>query len=364
MSRTAKMMMKKTNSNASKLSKVYARNNVSNKPAKIDYSIVIPAYNEEKNLPLLLDMLMRVMEHEHHNNYNNINNIKRSDKYGNYEIIIVNDGSKDNTKRLLESLSKVYPQLKVINFRKNFGQTASLSAGFYYASGEYTITLDADMQNDPNDIPRLINKMKEGYDIVSGWRKKRRDPLLKHITSRGANLLRKILFNDKIHDSGCTLKIYKTSCLKDLELYGEMHRFIPAILSTKGYKIGEVVTKHQHRKYGKTNYNSTRILKGLLDIMLVKFWMSYSTRPMHIFGTIGILSTFLGMITGIYLLYLRLILNEGIGNRPLLLLAVLLVVLGVQFITMGILADIIARIYYSRNVTYEIESMNGFNDEI
>lgn len=307
-----------------------------------ELSIVIPAYNEGKNVRLLYQKLMDVF----------------SRMETSYEIIYIDDGSTDNTFFELEALyEEDKNNVKVIKFRRNFGQTAALDAGFKAAKGKVIVSMDSDLQNDPADIPKLLAKMKEGYDVVCGWRKNRKDPLFKHLISRGANFLRSIIINDKIHDSGCTLKAFKRECFTTLDLYGEIHRFIPALLELQGFKITEIVVNHKERIYGSSKYNSRRIMKGFLDILLVKFWMKYVTRPMHLFGELGLLMAFSGFIIGSYLSIRKLMdyNNYHLANRPLLLLAIILVIIGINFILSGFLADIIIKTYFSRRKSYNIE---------
>jgi len=301
--------------------------------SSIDLSIVIPAYNEEQNVPLLASQIKKAVDR-----------LKKT-----YEIIFIDDGSRDNTFAVLKRLHDLdLEHVRVIRMRKNFGQTAAFDAGFKHARGKIIITMDADLQNDPEDIPLLLNKMKEGYDVVSGWRWQRKDPFSKKILSKFANLLRRIVTKENVHDSGCSLKAYKRECFADLNLYGEMHRYIPAILQWKGFKIGEVKVHHRLRKYGKTKYTLTRVLKGFLDLLVVKFWMQYSSRPMHLFGTIGIFSFLLGIITSVYLTIMKFLYHQSLANRPLLLLAILLMIMGIQFIIFGFLGDMLMKIYYDR----------------
>lgn len=306
-----------------------------------DLSIIVPAYNEEKNVPLL---------------YEKITAVARRMKVP-HEIIFIDDGSRDQTLARLTAIGSSDPSVIVIKFRKNFGQTAALDAGFKAARGRVLVPMDADLQNDPDDIPRLVAKLNEGYDVVSGWRVNRRDSRAKHIISRGANLLRKLLLHDRIHDSGCTLKAYRRECFENLTLYGEMHRFIPAILSLRGFKVTELPVRHHPRAYGTTKYSMKRVLKGFLDMLVVTFWMRYSTRPIHLFGTLGILTTLIGFLFGLYLTAIKLFFNEPIGNRPLLLLTILLIVLGAQFIIFGLMSDILIKIYYRDQPTYAIEKI-------
>ncbi|MBU1975637.1 MAG: glycosyltransferase family 2 protein [Nanoarchaeota archaeon] len=310
----------------------------------IELSIVIPCYNEGKNVYLLYQRIKEAMR-----------KIGKS-----YEIIYVDDGSHDDTLKYLKKVKNIAPNKTVIvKLRKNFGQTAALDAGFKQAKGKVFITMDGDLQNDPADIPKLLKKMATGYDVVSGWRHARRDPFGKKIFSKMANSLRKSLTKEKIHDSGCSLKAYKRECFEDLNLYGEMHRYIPAILMWKGYRIGEVKVKHYARKYGKTKYNSIRLFKGFMDLLVVKFWMQFSGRPMHLFGGLGAIVSFLGFIIGLYLVYLKIFYKAGIMNRPLLLLVILLLIIGVQFLMFGIFGDILIKTYYDQKPgsSYSIEKI-------
>ncbi len=308
-----------------------------------EISIVIPIFNEEENIQILYSELNKILEE-----------LKKD-----YEIIFVDDGSNDRSFEILEKIHNEDKNVKIIKFRKNFGQTAAISAGFEKAKGEVVITMDADLQNDPNDIPCLLEKISEGYDVVSGWRKGRKDPLLrKKIPSKISNFLTRKLTGVNIHDFGCTLKAYKKEVLTDLELYGEMHRYIPAIVAWKGFRLSEIEVKHLPRKFGKSKYGIWRIMKGFLDLLVVVFWQKYSTRPIHLFGALGILMGFFGFLIGVYLTILRIFYNEGIKDRPLLLLGILLIILGVQFIIFGLLADIMIKIYYrKKEKSYSIEKI-------
>jgi len=308
---------------------------------KTEISIVIPAYNEENNVLLLYKELKDVL-----------------DKLGKtYEIIFVDDGSRDKTFENLERIHDKDNRVKVIRFRKNFGQTAAMDAGFKFASGDIIVAMDADLQNDPKDIPRLIEKLEKGYDCISGWRKNRKDSLMKKIFSGLARLLRKVVIGDKIHDSGCSLKVYKKECFEDLDLYGEMHRFIPALLNIKGFKIGELIVNHRPRKHGKTKYSIKRLLKGFVDLINVWFWQKYSSRPLHLFGGTGIFVFLFGIVIGFYLLILKFAFGKSIGDRPLLLLAILLMVLGVQFLIFGVLGDMLVRMYYREHKNYQVKKI-------
>jgi len=306
----------------------------------MELSIIIPIYNEERNISILYRELKKVLE-----------NLNKK-----YEIIFINDGSTDKSEKILNNLND--ENIRTIHFRKNFGQTAALDAGLKNSKGNIIITMDGDLQNDPKDIPRLIKKIEEGYDIVAGWRINRKDSLSKRFISGGAKILRKIILNDKLHDSGCTLRAYKKECIENLNLYGEMHRFIHVILKSKGFKITEIKVRHRKRAYGKTKYNFSRTLKSLLDMLLLKFWMSYSSRPIHIFGSLGLLTGFLGFIIAAYLTYIRIFNNQSIGDRPILLLAVLLIVIGTLFFMFGLLADILVKVYYKNEESYSIKSIS------
>ena len=304
----------------------------------MDLSIVIPVYNEEKNVALLHQSIRNTLD-------------KTDFKY---EIIFVDDGSTDNTFNILNNLKKV----KIIKFRKNFGQTAAMMAGFENSNGKVIVSLDGDLQNDPSDIPKLLDKLNEGYDVVSGWRYNRQDSFGKKTFSKIANSFRQLLVKDPIHDSGCSLRAYKKECFSDLQLHGEMHRYIPAILAWKGFKLDEVKVNHLPRKFGKTKYNMWRVLKGFMDLINVWFWRKYSNRPLHIFGGFGIILSLLGFILGLSLIVARQFYGLSLGQSQLPLLAVLMVVIGVQFFISGLMADISIKNYYSNGRrTYSIEKI-------
>jgi len=308
---------------------------------EVKFSIVIPVYNEEDNvIPLyneLKDVLMEAREP--------------------YEVIFVDDGSTDRTFERLLKLHEVDGRVKIIRFRRNFGQSLALAAGFKHATGEIVISMDGDLQNDPRDIPRLVEKLNEGYDVVCGWRWDRKDPLFKKWFSRIANWLRRKITGERIHDSGCTLRAYRRACLEGLELFGELHRYIPTLLFWKGYKIGELKVNHRRRVFGRTKYGWKRLAKGFLDLLVVSFWQKYSYRPMHIFGGVGLLSTLIGFILGTYLVILRLFFGVSLAERPLFLISILLILMGIQFMTIGILSDIMVRLYYRAEGSYQIEKV-------
>ena len=307
----------------------------------IELSVVIPTYNEEANVFLLYKQITEVMT-----------SMKKP-----YEIIFIDDGSRDRTLPNLKSIKEKDSHVKIIVFRSNFGQTAALDAGFKNAKGKVLFAMDADLQNDPKDIPRLLKKLNEGYDCVSGWRFDRKDSFSKKIVSVFANILRKYLTKDNIHDSGCTLKAYRKECFNDLTLFGEMHRYIPALLKWRGFKIGELKVHHHARKFGKTKYGMLRVFRGFLDLLVVKFWMQYSVRPIHFFGGMGLLMSAVGVIIGLYLTFVKYIMHIGIWGRPLLILAVLLIILGAQLLIFGLLADIMMKIYYRDVGNYSIREI-------
>jgi glycosyltransferase involved in cell wall biosynthesis len=300
-------------------------------PYKIGVSFVLPIYNEEDSLPELRRQLVAAGE-----------------KLGEpFEIVLIDDGSTDGSFPALKKMQAEDHRIKVIRLRKNFGQTAALSAGFDYARGEIVITLDADLQNDPADASLLVAKLREGYDIVSGWRQKRKDKFLsKRLPSKLANWIISRITKVKLRDYGCTLKAYRLEVLRNIKLYGEMHRFIPAIASQIGVAIAEVPVNHRPRLYGESKYKLTKSVRVFLDLLTVKFLLSYSTRPLQIFGLFGLFSGGIGGVLGIVLSYQRLFLQQSIANRPLLLLAILLMVIGFQFFTMGLLGEIMVRTYH------------------
>ncbi|MEJ7555582.1 MAG: glycosyltransferase family 2 protein [Aquificaceae bacterium] len=294
-------------------------------------SIVIPAYNEEDNIPILYEKLKGVLER-----------LGRE-----YEIIFVDDGSVDRTWERLKEIAEKDQRVKLIRFRKNYGQTAAMYAGFQHATGEVIITLDADLQNDPEDIPMLLQKLEEGYDIVSGWRRDRKDPFLsRRLPSMIANWIISKVTGVELHDYGCTLKAYRADIIKRLELYGDMHRFLPALTKRFGAKITEIPVRHHPRLYGKSKYGIGRTIRVILDIFLVKFLNEYINKPMYVFGTLGFILLSLGLLALFYLVFLKLFLDQDIGRRPLLILSVLFILAGIQLISTGVIAELLVRIYY------------------
>lgn len=297
---------------------------------KESVSIVIPVFEEEESIPHLYASIKAVMEP-----------LGRK-----YEILFVDDGSRDGSFNALKAIQVKDPTVVVVSFRRNFGQTAAMAAGFQYANGDIIVTMDADLQNDPNDIPRLLEKAKE-FDVVSGWRKNRQDKFLsRRLPSIMANWLISKVTGVALHDYGCTLKAYRKEVIKDVRLYGEMHRFIPAMASWVGASITEVETTHHARQFGKSKYGISRTIRVLLDLITVKFLQSFSTRPIHAFGSVGLLLSLAGFAIGIYLSFDKLVLGNNIGGRPLLSLGVLLIILGVQLIVLGLLGEMLARVYH------------------
>ncbi len=297
------------------------------------YSVIIPAYNEEKNIFPLYKKLRSVM------------NRMKDD----YEIIFINDGSTDGTRKKLNTISKRDDKIRFLNLSRNFGQTPALAAGFDNARGEIIITMDADLQNDPKDIPKLIKKMKQGYDVVSGWRADRKDSFGKRFFSGMSNRIAGRLTGLKLHDYGCTLKAYRKEAIDSVELYSEFHRYIPALMYQKGYDVTEIKVTHHERKRGETKYGSKRLFRGILDLINLSFWNAFSTRPMHFFGGIGTFSFSIGLLIGVYLTFLKYFYGISLSNRPLLLLGILLMVLGVQLFMFGFLGAMVVRVYYGDN---------------
>ena len=302
-------------------------------------SVVVPVYNEEGNVARLHGEIKSVCEE---NRYD-------------YEVIFVDDGSTDGTFEAAKNLSP----LKFVQFRRNFGQTAAMDAGIHASAGGYIVTMDGDCQNDPRDIPRLVEALESGgLDVVSGWRKDRKDKLGKRFVSRVANFLRGILINDGIHDSGCSLKIYRRECFEHLTLYGEMHRFIPAILQIKGFKIGEIVVNHRPRMQGRTKYDWRRSMKGFIDMISVWFWNKFAVRPLHLLGGMGLFSIGIGGVASLYTvcLFLR---GWNLSGTVWPVLSAFFLLTGIQLFISGLLADILSKTYYgtTRDRSYLIKNV-------
>ncbi len=313
-----------------------------------DYSIsvVVPVFNEEGNIANLHREIKEVCEQ---NGYT-------------YEIIFINDGSTDKTDEVCRTLRP----LKYIKMRKNFGQTAAMDAGIKAAQYDYIVTMDGDGQNDPADIPQMLEYLKEhDVDVVSGWRKNRKDTFMKRFVSRGANFLRYLLVHDGIHDSGCSLKVYKRECFKSVNLYCEQHRFIPAILKIKGFKIGEVVVNHRARTSGYTKYNWKRTIKGFVDMISVWFWNKFATRPLHLLGGMGLLFEFLGGICGIWSIVLFAMGRKMSNNIFPPLLTIFFIIIGLIMIIFGLMSEILIKTYYGVHVDvpYNIKSIEEFEEK-
>lgn len=294
-------------------------------------SVVVPVFNEEANVRELHKEILEVCKKE---NYK-------------FEIIFVDDGSKDKTPEICKELKP----LKYIRMRKNFGQTAAMDAGIKLAQYDYIVTMDGDRQNDPADIPKLVNYLEENdLDIVSGWRKNRKDTVMKKFTSRVANFLRGIIVKDNIHDSGCSLKIYKKECFDHINLYGEMHRFIPALLKIKGFEVGEVVVNHRPRTAGMTKYNWKRTIKGFVDMISLWFWSKYAVRPLHIMGAGGMISIFLGIVCAIWSIVLFVLGYKMSNNIMPPLLTVFFIIVGLLMFIFGLMSDMMSKTYYGSGI--------------
>lgn len=298
---------------------------------KINLSIIVPLYNEEENVVDLISAITDAM-----------------DRYtDSYEVVVVDDGSTDGSFRLLNEFARQDPHLRIIRFGINYGQTAALSAGFHHAKGKILITMDADLQNDPNDIPALVQKIDEGYDVACGWRKDRQDAWLKRrLPSMTANWLISQITGLHLRDYGCTLKAYKREIIRHIELYGEMHRFIPALARWAGARLDEVVVAHHPRRKGKSKYGLSRTLRVLLDLFVVKFLMTYSTQPIQIFGGLGLLCLLISALTFVVVLGLRLFANIDMSGNPLLYASFTGFMLSVMLLLMGLIAEMQARTYH------------------
>jgi len=321
-------------------------------PSTVVLSVIVPAFNEERNVPRMAEELTAAC----------------SELGVAYEIIFVDDGSRDGTFEALRRERARDSRIKVLRFRRNFGQTAALSAGFDLARGETIVTIAADLENDPRAIQHLLAKIGEGYDLVSGWRKDRwkKNFLTRRLPSLPANCLISRITKVRLRDYGCTLKAYRREVVKNIRLYGEMHRFIPAIAASIGVRIAEVPVNFRPRLHGKSKYGFSRSIRVLLDLLTVKFLLSYSTRPLQIFGLLGLITGGAGFAVGLVLSYERLFLRQSISTRPLLLLAILLIVIGFQFVTMGLLGEIMVRTYHEaveKRIYVTREVLDGDGDE-
>lgn len=296
-----------------------------------DVSVIVPIYNEVESLEALVGAIAQSLQPIPYS----------------YEIICVDDGSKDGSTALLKELAKTRSDLCAVILRRNYGQTPAMAAGFNQAKGKFIVSLDADLQNDPSDIPLLLAKLEEGYDLVSGWRIKRQDAALTRLLpSKVGNWLIGRVTNVRVHDYGCSLKAYRAELLADMNLYGELHRFLPALAFIEGAKIAEIPVKHHPRRYGSSKYGLGRTLRVLMDLMTIWFMQKFLTRPMHVFGTLGLMSMGLGILMGAYLTFIKFAFNQDIGDRPLLILVVVLLLAGVQLFSFGLLGELLIRTYH------------------
>ena len=312
-------------------------------------SIIIPVFNESESIGYLLDEVLCVM---------NSNKLL-------FEIVVVNDGSQDNTSNVLDELTNKIKELSVISLRTNYGQTAAMAAGFDNSNGEILITLDGDLQNDPNDIPKLISHINEGYDLICGWRYDRKDKLInRRIPSKIANKLIANVTGLKLHDYGCSLKAFKKEIVNDIKLYGELHRFLPVLAKIEGAKIKEIKVNHRSRQYGFSKYGIDRTFRVLMDLLTVWFMTKFLTRPMYGFGFVGIISILISLGMTSYLFILKLLGND-IGNRPLLMFALILGITGVQLFSFGLLSELLIRTYHeSQNrPIYRIRKIQSISKE-
>lgn len=316
--------------------------------ANPEVSVIIPIFNEEENISTLYDTLAESLE-----------SMGRT-----WEAVFIDDGSKDGSLPILRALCARDDRVRVIRLRRNFGQTAALSAGFDHARGQIIITMDGDLQNDPSDIPLLIQKLEDGYDIVSGWRKGRHDhdPFFsKRLPSLISNRIAAWMTGVSIHDSGCTLKAYRKEVLDEIHLYGELHRFIPAMAGALGADVTEIEVKHHPRRKGKSKYGIGRIVRGFLDLIALKFLLSYMTKPMQVFGGLGLLSIFFGFLSGVVAVAMKAFMGFYVTGNPLLYLAILSIIIGVQFISLGFLGEISIRTYHEalRKPIYVVREVLG-----
>ena len=297
-------------------------------------SVIVPLFNEQESLPELLEQLYAAM------NEKELRDLFQEPF--NFEIIMIDDGSTDSSSTLIGNLINSRPELRLISFQRNFGKTAALSAGFLAAAGDYICTIDADLQDDPFAIKELIKKLQEGYDLVSGWKQQRKDPISKTIPSKLFNTVTRLFTGISIHDFNCGLKVYRKEVTSRLELRGDMHRYIPVLAEWMGFKVTELPVRHQARKFGSTKYDSSRFFSGLFDFLSVLFITRYLRRPMHFFGMAGLISFLLGFIISLYVTLDKILLHKPVSNRPILFLGILLLILGVQLFSTGLLGEMLS----------------------
>lgn len=325
---------KKTKKNYSTNRRFYNKHSKSNSSTTKDgltkypfnkISILIPLFNEEESLTKLSKEISLVFE----------------TITPDYEILFIDDGSNDNSLKVIKSLTRNNNKIRYISFRKNYGKSAALNIGFKNVTGDVVITMDADLQDDPNEIPNLLSEMQKGYDLVSGWKKKRHDPFIKKYSSRFFNYVTKIMSGIKIHDFNCGLKAYRRSVVKSVSVQGELHRYIPVLADWKGFKVSEVVVKHHPRKYGKTKFGISRFFKGFIDLITVIFTTRYIKRPLHFFGTLGVITFLIGFSIDLYLTIFWFLGELHLSNRPILYLGTLLIIVGVQFFSLGLIGEML-----------------------
>lgn len=298
-------------------------------------SIIVPFYNEEQSLPLLLEQIYEAMADEKLH--------RLFDRSFSFELLMIDDGSTDGSTRFIREQIARKPELKLVSLQKNFGKTAALAAGFNYASGEYVITLDADLQDDPFAVRQLIEKLQEGFDLVSGWKRQRNDPFSKTFPSKIFNLTTRLFTGIVLHDFNCGLKAYRRKVVESLELHGEMHRYIPVLAQWNGFRVSEVPVKHNPRKFGKTKFGTSRIFPGLFDFFTVLFITRYLRQPMHFFGMLSLVSFLVGFGISLYVTIGKVFFNEAVVNRPILFLGILLIIVAVQFFSIGLLGEMLTR---------------------
>jgi len=311
----------------------------------IEISLVIPLYNEEESIVELHHQIKSVMDR-----------LEKS-----YEIIFIDDGSTDKSAEIIEELHRQDEHVRLIQFRKNYGKSAGLAAGFKFASGTFVITMDADLQDDPKEIPNLLNKLQEGYDLVSGWKKVRHDPIGKRLASKVYNYFTSIFSGIRLHDFNCGLKAYRIDVVKSMRVYGELHRYLPVIAHRNGFRVTEIPVKHHARKYGKSKFGAARFARGAFDLMTITFLTRYKKRPLHLFGLLGFIFFTAGLLVSIWLTYERIVLNKYLSSRPMLFFGVLLIIVGVQFFSIGLLGEMITA-YRPDSDTYLIKKNIGWND--
>lgn len=293
---------------------------------QLDVSVVIPMYNEEDSLRELFAQIVRVL----------------AELEKRFEVIFIDDGSTDTSAEIVKELNAQDARAKLIEFRKNYGKAAGLAAGFDMAQGEFVITMDADLQDDPAEIPNLLNKLDEGYDLVSGWKKVRHDPFIKTQTSKIYNLFTSMFSGIRLHDFNCGLKAYRAEVVKTMNVYGELHRYLPVIAFRNGYRVTELPVTHHPRKYGRSKYGVARFTRGAFDLLTITFLSKYKKRPLHLFGTWGLVTSFIGFIILAILAAQKIFLDAHLSNRPLLFLGLLMVIVGVQFFSIGLLGEMIS----------------------